>query len=307
MAFAIGTAAVAFDIAYRAHLPHLVDREQLIEGNSKLQLSQSVAGTAGPGLGGTLVQALTAPIAVCVDAFSFAVSAISLASIRRPEPEPTGTRRPALRQIGEGLAFTFGNPILRAQVASVATFNLFVSVGGAVSILYLANELRFGPAMIGIVLSTGAPGAVLGAIAARQAAARIGVGRATLAASVVAAVGAALLPAATRADLIGAVLVGVAVFLMGLGNQVVNVNVLSVRQSITPNHVLGRVGASSQFLTFGLVPLGAILGGVLGTYLGLRATLVVAALGTLSAFVWLYASPFRSLRDLPADSATGRS
>ena len=161
--------------------------------------------------------------------------------------------------------------------------------------------------MTGLVLSTGAPGAVIGSLVARRLSDRVGIGSATLGASMAAGLGTALLPAALHPDMVGVGLVVAAVFLMGLGNQVVNVTVISVRQVITPNRALGRVNASAQFVTYGLVPLGAVAGGVLGTYVALRGTLAVAAAGTLTAFIWLLLSPIRGLRNPVADSAAAVS
>lgn len=302
VAFLVGVAACGFDVAYRAYLPVLVSREQLVEGNSKLQLTRAAAGTIGPGLGGALVQLLSAPVAVLADSASFLVSAASLAVIRRREPAPSPTNRSVRKDLAEGLRITFGNRVLRAQVSSVATFNFFVSMGGAVSILFLTRGLGFSSLVTGLLLSCGAPGAVIGSLAARHLSARFGIGRACVAASFVNGLGAAMLPVAPTAGGIGAALVIAAVFLMGLGNQVVNVTVISIRQIITPSRMLGRVNASSQFLTYGVAPLGAVAGGVLGSAAGLRGTLVVAAAGCLTAFLWLLLSPVRGLQRPVVDS-----
>src|SRR4051794_28020672 len=177
VAFGTGVLTVFFDVAYHAFLPSLVRREELVEGNSKLELSRSVAQIAGPGLGGGLVQFLTAPVAVAVDSVSYLSSALSLALIRTPEAPPESRETRSVRaEIAEGVRLVLGNPVLRANAGCTGTWNLFSSAIQAVFILYATHDLGLAPATLGVVLAASGPGALLGALVASWSARRLGVG-----------------------------------------------------------------------------------------------------------------------------------
>ena len=181
VAFAVGAFTVVFDVAYQSYLPSLVEREQLVEGNSKLQASASVARVGGPGLGGLLVQLVGAPRALLLDAGSYVVSAASLLAIRNREPAPVADRdgqpRARLRQeIGEGLAVTYRNPVLRSMAGLAATYNLFSQVIEALLVLYATRELGLSAGVIGLVISAGSIGALAGAALTGRLQRRLGVG-----------------------------------------------------------------------------------------------------------------------------------
>jgi MFS family permease len=304
IAFAVGIFTVFFDLAYQAYLPSLVERELLTPANGRLQASASAAELGGPGLGGLLVQALGAPYALVADAVSYAVSIFSVSAIRDREPEPVREGRPPLvSAIRAGFAFTFRNPYLRAIAGEAATFNLFEQAILTVFVVYAIRRLDFSPGLLGLVISTGAAGALAGSLLAGRLDHRLGFGRATVASMVVACVIPLLiaLPAGGRAPT--ATALAAVFFVWGAAVAVSNVLVVSLRQTVTPDAMLGRMNASYRFFTFGAIPLGALLGGGLAVVIGLRATLVVSALGFLLALAWILFSPVGRLDVLPTGPA----
>jgi MFS family permease len=285
VAFAVGVLTVLFDVAYQSYLPSLVDRDQLVEGNSRLQPSASAARVGGPGLGGLLVQLAGAPRALLLDAASFAVSTATLVAIRHREPppaqpagEPPGGLR---RRVAEGLGVTYRNPVLRSMAGLAATYNLFAQVLEALLVLFATRELGLGAGLIGLVVSTGSVGALAGSALAGRLQDRLGVGPALILAIVVECASLLLVPAAGGPPPLAAGLLGLAFVGNGFGLGLSNVLAVSLRQSVTPDRLLGRMNASYRFLTYGVIPLGALLGGALGELLGLRAAVAVGAVGSL--------------------------
>ena len=172
--FLVGLCQVFFDVAYQSYLPSLVERDQIIEGNSKLEISRSAAQVTGPGLAGALVQIFTAPYAVLVDALSFVASGLFLLGIRKPEEAPKrevaadGSKPSLWTELKEGLRFVFDNPNLRAQAGCTATSNFFSSLAVAIVLVFFVRELGASAGVIGIVFSVGAAGSLLGAFTARR-------------------------------------------------------------------------------------------------------------------------------------------
>lgn len=301
IAFLVGTLTVFFDVAYQSFLPTLVGRESLVEGNSKLEVSESGARVAGPSLAGTLVGLVTAPLAIAADALSFLVSALFLGWIHNSEAEPTAAEpgQGLWRQIGEGLGFVLGQPLLRAITATTTTGNLFQSMVTAIFVLYATRNLGIGPGLLGLIYGGGNIGFLLGAFFVGHIAARIGVGT-TLAGAVLLMGLAVLLIPLASGPLFAVVAVLIAArAVLGFGSTLYNVNQVSLRQAITPDRLQGRMNASVRFMTWGVMPLGSLAGGALGTVLGLRATLLIAALGGLLAVLWLWFSPVRTLKEQP--------
>ncbi|TMF51373.1 MAG: MFS transporter [Chloroflexi bacterium] len=299
LTFLVGILTIFFNVAYRSYLPSLIEREQLIEGNSKLELSQSVSEIVGPGLAGTLVQILTAPVAILIDAFSFLVSALSLAWIHTPEqrPESDTKQKGMLREIAEGLRFVFGKPILRALTSSFATLTLFNSVLEAVFILYLTRALGITPVVLGIIFAISSIGFLLGALLAGWLTHRIGIGITLLLTPLVIGGSDLLIPLAGQAPLLAIPLIGLAQLLFGLARPVFSINQVSLRQALTPERLQGRMNASVSFVVFGIPAIGALLGGVLGQDIGLQKTLIIAAAGEILACLWIFFSPVRRLRE----------
>jgi MFS family permease len=301
VAFLAGVLTVFFDVAYQSFLPSLVRREQLVEGNSKLEMSRSFAQIAGPGLGGGLVQLVTAPIALLVDSLSFLASALFVASIHAREREPDRSARQSLRaEIVEGLRLVFGHPLLRANAGCTGTWNLFSHLLEVVFILYATRELGVEPATLGLILAARGPGAFLGALLAGQVARRFGVGPTIILAALVGAMGELTLPLAGSVPLQAVWLLLAGFFISGAAGTIYNVNTVSLRQAITQHHLQGRMNATIRLLIWGTIPIGFLLGGFLAEAIGLRPTLVVGAVAGQLSFLWVLLSPLRVLREPPA-------
>lgn len=302
--FVNGCLTVFFDVAYQSYLPSLVDRDQLVDGNAKLEMSRSGAQLLGPSVAGVLIGAFTAPTAVVLDALSFLGSALFVLSIRRPEPEPArtvdehGRGTSMRREVREGLAYVLAHPALRGIAATTATANLFGNVATAILLLFLAREIGMGPEQIGFALSLGAVGFLGGAIVATRAAARIGVGRAILAGAVLSAPAPLIIAIAPAGQMLWAV--AASGIVGGLGVAIYNINQVSLRQAITPERMQGRMNATMRFIVWGTIPIGSILGGALGDAVGLRTSIWVGALGSLVSFLPLLVSPVPGIERMPA-------
>ncbi len=301
--FAVGTFTVFFDIAYQSYLPSLVDRSQIIEGNSKLEISRSAAAVGGPGLGGGLVELLTAPYAVLADAVSFFVSGLFVLGIRKVEEQPArvaadGSRTSLWTELKEGLRFVLGNPNLRAQAGCTATSNLFGSMAFAVVLVFAVRELGLSAGLIGVVFSIASLGALLAALTAMRLSARFGIGPVTIATA--AAFGPTFLLIAFAPTGNAAVpFLIVAEILFGFAGVTYNIVQVSYRQSICPPRLQGRMNSVMRFLVWGTIPLGTLAGGALATWVGLRETIVVAAVGGGLSVLWIIFSPQRHLREMP--------
>ena len=298
--FLLGTLELFFDVAYMSFLPSLIEREQLVDGNSALQMSDSIAQVAGPGLGGALVQILTAPLAILIDALSFLASAISIVAIgAREEAVQMDERRSVWRELREGLKMVIGNPLLRAIGGCTATLNLSANALFTVYILYCTGTLGLSPAVIGAVFAVGGLSTVAGTLLASRAAARFGVGPMLIASPFVIGLASLFIPLAGGPRLAAILLLLAAQILFGIGRPIFDINQLSLRQAITPARLQGRVNASMLFIIWGVIPIGSLLGGLLGTTIGLRPTLTVGAIGMSLAFIWVLLSPIRGLRRQP--------
>jgi MFS family permease len=299
--FLVGLLTVFFEVAAQAYLPSLVARDQLVDANGKLQTTRSAAQIAGPGLAGLLVQLWTAPVALVLDAGSFLVSALGLWRIRQrePEPEPVAASASVWQEAREGLRVVASSSILRAFAGTVATSNLGFQIVLTVFVLYGTRALGLTAAHIGLVFAAGSIGNLLGALLAERTAARIGAGPAIVGGSALAAVGLLVLPVAQGPMHIVVPLLALGLFVDGLGSIVADVHMLSTQQAITPDRLQGRVNATTRFLTWGILPLGGLLGGALGATIGLRPTLAVGALIYLLSLVWLVRSPVWGLRQDP--------
>jgi predicted MFS family arabinose efflux permease len=293
----VGGMTVFFDVSYQSYLPFLVGRERLVEGNSKLQGTQSVAQVAGPGLGGVLVQWLTAPYAILGDAVSYLWSALWVGAIRRIEPAPDRSTKPRLfRDIREGLAFISGQRLLRVIAGSTATANLCLNAGNAMLIVLLARQLALPAGVIGVLMSVGACGGVIGALVARRLADWVGQGPAIWLPLAVASPTLMIRPFLQRDWTLGVFVVCQIAWTAGL--VIYNVNQVSFRQRLCPQRLLGRMNATMRFFVWGVTPVGALLGGVLGSTLGVRPTLLLAAAGLTLSFLWIYCSPLRWMREI---------
>jgi len=297
----VGVMTVFFEVAYQAYLPSLVRREDLVEGNSKLQGSLSVAQTVGPGLAGALIQVLTAPLAIVIDAFSFLASMLFLGLIRNSEPPPnTKSQRDNLwLEMAEGVRFLIGNPLLRPIAASTATGNLFYNLLFAVYVLYAMRELGIDPVWLGAIFAMLGVGGFMGALVAQRAAQRFGLGPTIIGAAFLGGMATLVVPLAAGPPSVAIPLLMLAWLVGGLTTVVYNVNQVSLRQAITPDRLQGRVSATFRVIVWGVSPIGAVVGGLLGEVIGLRGTLLVGAIGVFLEFAWVLFSPVRLLRQLP--------
>ncbi|HEX5591067.1 MAG TPA: MFS transporter [Candidatus Limnocylindrales bacterium] len=306
VAFLAATLSTFFNSASKAYLPTIVSRSRLIAANSAMSASSSAAEFTGFALSGFLIQILTAPIAIALDALSFVASALFLGSIRRSEPPrpAVADREPVLHEIREGIRVVIRTPILRSLAAAHAANHVLWGVFGATYLLFATQELGLGPAAIGVIAALGGIGSLAGASVAGRLVRRFGVGRTMSVAVIVMSIGDALIPLAPS----GAVLVGAA-FLIGqqlIGDSagtVYEVVERSVTQSIVDGRILGRVNATIEFVTTFLALVGSILGGVVAELLGLRVALVVGVLGGATAILFVWLSPVRSMRTIPGDGA----
>jgi predicted MFS family arabinose efflux permease len=289
LAFLIGILTVLFDVAFQAFTPLLVRSESLVDANSKLETSRSMAQVIGPTVGGVLVQLVTAPLAILADALSFVLLAAVLRTIRDPETPPVAAERTSLvREVAEGLRALLGQPVLRAIAISTTLVNLTISIMAPILLLYLARTLHLTPTLIGVLLMVAGLGGVLGALAGAAAARWLSVPLVIGLGLVLCGVGCLLIAAATGPPLLVMAMLVAGMGAWGFGVPFSNVNQLSLRQSLTPARLQARVHASSRTLTWGAIPIGALIGGQLGEHVGLRPTLAISGLGTLAAALTAY-------------------
>ena len=322
--FSVGVLTVFFDVAYQAYLPSLIGRKDLVEGNSKLEFSRSAASLLGPGLGGLLVEVLRAPVAMLVDAISFLASALLLTTIKdraaaanlmigeTPEKGDSRTEKPAhgamRREVAEGLRFVFGHPVLRTIGAATATSNLFSSIGGAAFMLFAINELKMSPALIGAAFSIGSVGGLVASLVAGRLSRRFGVGRVIVATVALGgpfefAVGLG----SAGADVLNLFLIAAAGFAMGGSGTIYNINQVSLRQAITPEAMSGRMNATMRWFVWGTMPIGSIIGGIIGETLGVRAAILIGGAGATLAFVPLLFGPVWRIKEMPTAEEAPRT
>lgn len=295
--FAFGVLTLFFDVAHQAYVPTLVTSARLVAANSRMQASRAAAEIAGPGLAGVVVQALTAPLAVAVNAAAFLGAAVCTASIHGDEDAPDGGRRLLVQEVRDGLAVVFGSPLLRSIAASAATLYFFVASIAALVVVYATRDLGLSPAEIGAAYSVGSAGTLAGAVANGPFAARAGPGR-TMAVSAVVA-GLSPLPLALATHNSAFALLILSQLLLGFGATVFGITQVSLRQALTEQRLQGRVNGTLRFLGVGSQALGALLAGFLGQLVGLRLTIALAAVGGPVAFLFIRFSPVHGLERMP--------
>jgi MFS family permease len=312
VAFLAGTLEVFFDVAYQSYLPSVVERDELVEGNSKLELSRAGSQVAGPTVAGFLIELIRAPFAIAVDAVSYLGAALFVGLIRRSEAgpiphDPAEGERPSMWQEARaGIGYVVSNRYLRSIAACTGTANLFGNISGAVLILYFVREadgLGLTAGAIGLILALGNLGVIVGALTGGRLAKAIGIGPTIILSAALAGLASFAVPLAPRDDPFWILVVGGAI--LGFGVVVYNVNQVGLRQAITPDRMLGRMNATMRLIVWGTIPVGALIGGVLGTVLGLMPVLWVAAVGASLSFLPVLFSPVRGLREIPALEAAG--
>ena len=299
-ALLMGLCGVVFEVAYPSFIPSVVPREQLPVANSRLFGAQSVAEAAGPGLAGVLVGWWGASWVLLVDAVSFVVSAVTVWAIKVREAKPDPEEAPKLlAEIPKGLRALLGHPLLRATVLAAAIYNFWDSSLTTVLLVYAVRDLGFSAGTLGLVLGGGSVGAVVGTVVSGWAVRRAGLG-ATLGWTFAAGALLPLLLILPRGSGPGTVVALTAVlFSSAFFIALYSVQALTLRQAVTPERMRGRVLASGWLFILGSVPLGALLGGLMGSHLDLRAALAVSAAGLPLALLVLLPSPVPRLKKLP--------
>jgi MFS family permease len=301
VAVASSTLTVLFDVSYQAYLPSLIDRENILAGNSRLALTESVAQIAGPGIAGVLVQLITAPMAMLFDATSFVFSAISVLLIRKLEPVPTHTLEPHIGQeISEGLSVSWRDPLLRALAGRTATSAFFLGFGSSLYFLFVIRDLGLTAALLGIIIAIGGTSGLFGAFLAVWLVRRFGFGPTFIGSAVAIGMAMLLIPLAHGSVAVCSAFL-VASQLGDLAWPVYTISERSLRQAITPDRLLGRVNSSMHLLFHGVLPLGGLAGGAIAQAVGVRQALLIGATGVLLSTMWLVFSPVGRMRELPHD------
>jgi MFS family permease len=296
VSFLVGTLSVFFFVAYSTLFVSLVPRDRYLEASSLLHGSRAFSFVAGPSIGGVLVQIFSAPGALIADAVSFLASAFSLGSIHPTEPPTEEAQR---GHVKAGIAYIRRSPIIRASLLATATINFFNFVFWALFFLYATKTLGVGAGLLGLVLGAASVGGVLGSIVTGRISRRIGVGPAFIAGSVLFPAPLVLVPLAGGAEWTILALLFAAEFLSGFGVMVLDITANSIKAALVPDRLRARVSGAYMVVNYGVRPIGALVGGALGTWIGLRPTLWVASLGAIAGVLWLLPSPVLRLRDLP--------
>jgi predicted MFS family arabinose efflux permease len=306
VSFGMGCLSAVFRVAYGSLLPSVVSRSDLADGNAKLALAEAVARVAGPGLAGELVQVLTAPYAILVDCASFVVSAVSLAAIQAREEVHPLSQRGASQQLREGFVGVLGHTLLRPLFFGTALGNIADGLvfQSGILILFMTRELRFEPAVIGGVIAGLGIGGLIGAVLAGPVTRGLGIGATILGCMALWSIGyggMAFIADTPAAPVFATVLLGT----IGAINPVAGANIATVRQTLTPHHLLGRVTSVVNVGSMAALTVGSFAGGLIADSLGLRPTLVLGGALPLIALVWLVVSPVRALRRLDLAQGPG--
>lgn len=294
VALLAGICTVFFDVSYQSYLPALVNRRDLVEGNSKLEVTRSVAQLAGPALAGFLIQLVGAALSILVDAGSYVVSVISLIAIRKPEPDPRPPGHAGAgfwHELWEGVQVVFGNSTLWKIAGSTATNNLGSNMLFAVYLIFAYRYLHLSPAAVGVVFAAGAVGGLLGALTAGALTQRFGLGPTLFLSATIGGLASLMVPAAQLGLAVPILIVsGVIGFYT---TPVYNINQVSLRQAITPDRVQGRMNATMRTIVWGTIPVGAFVGGILGSTIGVVPTIFIGAGIQTLAGIWILAGPVR--------------
>jgi MFS family permease len=299
--FLVGSLAVVFRVAHPTLFISVVPRESYVQGQSLVNGTRAFSYVAGPTIGGVLVQALTAPIALVLDACSYVLSALSLRTIAPEEPPTEQAER---GNVLSGLRFINASPVVRSSLLATATVNFFNFVFWALFVLYATRELDVPPGTLGLVLGAGAVGGLVGSVVTGRISRRIGIGPAFMVGCVVFPLPLVLVPLAEGPRWLIVALLFLAEFGSGLGVMMLDISAGAIFAAIIPHRLRSRVSGAYSFVNYGVRPLGSLVGGALGSTIGLRPTLWIGAVGALAGVLWLLPSPIPRLRDLPEPEDT---
>jgi MFS family permease len=296
VAFAAGTMTVLFSVSYASLFIALVERDHYVTASSWLAGSRAFSFVAGPSLGGVLVQALKAPFALIVDALSFLFSALFLGSISPEEPPTEEAER---GHVVAGIRYVLRNSTMRASLLATATINLFNFIFWALFILFAVRELGVRAGTLGLVLGAGAVGGLIGSMVTTRLSRRIGIGPAFLLGCILFPVPLLLVPLAGGPMWLVLAMLFLAEFGSGLGVMILDISAASIFAALVPPRLRSRVSGAYTLVNYGVRPVGSLIGGFLGTVLGLRPALWIASVGAILGFLWLLPSPIPRMRELP--------
>ena len=296
----MGTSTLFFDIAYQSYLPSLVNREDIVEGNQKLQMSASAAEVVGPSVASGMMSLVGAAMSLAADSFGTLFSVFTLASIRKPEPKPE--RRTVdgqwhfFAEMKEGIRVITGNKLLWTQAGCTSTSNLGSNMFFVAFFLYAYRVLGISKDVIGIPFSIGAVGFLVGVLVSSTVTEKFGLGRAI---ALSAACSFGLLLVLMAHSSFPLLVIGVALFVSSIGNPIYNINQVSLRQIMTPNRLQGRMNATMRTIIWGTIPVGSFLGGIFSTSWGVIPTLVIGSEISGASFLWIALGPIFKLRKQP--------
>ncbi len=304
VAFAMGIFNMLFTVASRSMLPTLVGRDELVEANGKLEVGRSSAQVVGPGIAGILIRAFSAPIALVVDAVTFVVSALAVQTIRTPEPEtsPSTVGSNFISEAQSGLRLIARSDFLLPIAVLVAGLSIFNAMFESVWLLYVSRDLGIGPLAFGTMFSVSSVGFLAGAVVSARVIRWAGTGRALVLGVVVLGLTDMATPLVGGPIIVTTAVLMTAMFFFGIGATVYNVSQVSIRQAYTPLRLQGRMHGVMNTLEVGLVPIGALIGGVMGEAIGLRPTLFIGAAGEMLGIIWLLFTPVWNLHDVRSSS-----
>jgi MFS family permease len=295
----MGSFKVIFEMAYQTYIPEIVDRHTLVNANSKIMMSYALGQSAGPGLAGLMVEILGAPLAVLADSLGFFLCAGCLLKIKHHEVKVVQHQSNVWRQIAEGFRYVGRERHIRALLWLVTVNNFFMNAIMALIVLYGTREIGFRPGIFGLAVSVGGFGAVIGSVYAQRLGARLGPGPFVIFACGLTSLASFCFPLISRPDHLGIFCLTATYFALSAAGAAVTVFAWTIRQSITPSDLLGKMNGAFRFCVTGIMPFGALFGGWLGSVIGIRSTLLVGAVGLLLSCAAASFSHLRHLKTLP--------
>ena len=296
VAFVVGSMSVLFQVSYASLFVSIVERDAYVGANSLLAGSRAFSFVAGPSVGGVLVQLLKAPFALIVDAVSYLFSAFYLGSISPEEPPTEEAER---GHVVAGLRFVLGNPTMRASLLATATINLFNFIFWALFVLYAVRSLHVRAGTLGLVLGAGAVGGIVGSMITTRLGKGIGIGPAFLLGCILFPVPLLLVPLAGGPYPLVLAMLFLSEFGSGLGVMILDISAASIFAALVPHRLRSRVAGAYTLVNYGVRPIGSLIGGFLGSAIGLRPALWIATAGAIAGFLWLLPSPVPLMRELP--------
>jgi MFS family permease len=294
----MGSFKVIFEMAYQTYIPEIVDRHTLVNANSKIMMSYALGQSAGPGLAGLMVEILGAPLAVLADSLGFFLCAGCLFKIKHQEVKVVQHQSNVWRQIAEGFRYVGRERHIRALLWLVTVNNFFMNAIMALIVLYGTREIGFRPGIFGLAVSVGGFGAVIGSVFAQRLGARLGPGPFVIYACGLTSLASFCFPLISRPDHLGIFCLTATYFALSAAGAAVTVFAWTIRQSITPSDLLGKMNGAFRFCVTGIMPFGALFGGWLGSIIGIRSTLLVGAVGLLLSCAAASFSHLRHLKTL---------